>query len=383
MKKIIIATLCLLLSMSCPGMAQSITAAEFAGGSITYEDAYAQFQSTMQAYADFGWEDDAADPLLVAQQVLEQMVQDAVLRNKAAELGLDRISDDELTRLRAEAEEMYEAQIASYLGLSSDADARAAAEAMLAEDGITPDSILEEMTAGHWHNALYEYVCGDVVADDAFISSYTASLAATQALQFADDPLYFDYLYMNDDLIAYYPEGMRYIKHILIGFDDEQAEEYQRIMTGGGQTAAADALDALYAPLEDMAAHVEQLLMDGAGFDDLMQAYGADEFMLHEPYSAHGYIVQPGSNLFVKEFTDACFALEEIGDISDPVRTSGGLHLILYAGDVPAGPVPIETIAEAAALEAHDQLITDVFDAQVAAWIGEAQPVYHPEYLLQ
>jgi parvulin-like peptidyl-prolyl isomerase len=132
-----------------------------------------------------------------------------------------------------------------------------------------------------------------------------------------------------------------------------------------------------------MAAHVEQLLMDGAGFNDLMQAYGADEFMLHEPYSAHGYIVQPGSNLFVKEFTDACFALEEIGDISDPVRTSGGLHLILFAGDVPAGPVPIETIAEAAALEAHDQLITDVFDAQVAAWIEEAQPVYHPEYLLQ
>ena len=101
---------------------------------------------------------------------------------------------------------------------------------------------------------------------------------------------------------------------LVVVLPDHQAGAVFQLLQSGNMAAA---LDALYAPLEDIAVHVEQLLMDGADFDDLMQAYGADEFMLHEPYSANGYIVQPDSNLFVKEFADACFALEEIGDISD------------------------------------------------------------------
>ena len=114
-----------------------------------------------------------------------------------------------------------------------------------------------------------------------------------------------------------------------------------------------------------------------------MRTYGSDDFMLYEPYSVSGYIVQPGSQLFVDEFVDACFALENAGDISAPVRTAGGVHFILYAGDVPSGQRDLSEIVEAVASEAQDQLISDTFDAQVAAWVKEAQPVYYPEYLLQ
>ena len=177
---------------------------------------------------------------------------------------------------------------------------------------------------------------------------------------------------------------MRYIKHILIGFDEAQAEAYAGVVGEGTLSDAdPDALDAVYAPLADRVAEVENLLMEGADFDDLMRSHGTDEFMLHEPYAADVYIVQPGSQLFVKEFVDACFALENIGDISEPVRTSGGVHFILYVGDVPAGNADLSAIMDAVTAEAQDQLISDAFNAQVAAWIREAAPVYHPEYLLQ
>ena len=65
------------------------------------------------------------------------------------------------------------------------------------------------------------------------------------------------------------------------------------------------------------------------------------------------------------------------------MRTAGGIHFILYVGDVPAGPVPLEEIRDAVAAEALNRMMSDAYDAQVAAWVAEAAPVYHPEYLLQ
>ena len=143
------------------------------------------------------------------------------------------------------------------------------------------------------------------------------------------------------------------------------------------------ALDAVFATLNERVAEVENLLLEGADFNELMRTHGDDETMLYEPYSISGYMVQPGSQLFVPEFVNACFELENIGDISEPIRTPGGIHFILYAGDVPSGPVALENIVEAVATEARDQLISETYDAQVAAWVAEAQPVYYPEYLLQ
>ena len=105
---------------------------------------------------------------------------------------------------------------------------------------------------------------------------------------------------------------------------------------------------------------------------------------LDRPLSIAGRVlVREGSALFVPEFTEAAFSLQNIGDVSDPVRTAGGVHFILYAGDVPAGPVSPEEIWDALAVEAQNRMADEAYDAQVAAWVAEAAPVYHPEYLLQ
>ena len=363
--------------------------AEFAGGSISYEDAFAQFEATMRSYSDFGWGEAAADMEEVAMTVLMDMVEQAVLRNKAQELGLTEVSAERMAELRESAEALFEQQIAYYIDFytadgMSEADARAVTMDILAEDGISAENYLAEMLENQWYSALYEYISADIFIDETHILAYAESLAQTQALDWAADSINFDYLYMNDDLIAWYPPDVRYIKHVLVGFDDVQLQEYEAIV-GNGALADADptALDALYAPLEERIADVQRLLDAGESFDSVMQAYGDDEFMLHEPYSVEGYMVQPGSQLFVSEFVDACFALENIGDISAPVRTAGGVHIILYVGDVPSGNVPLADIVDKVAAEALDQHITDTFDAQVAAWLEEAQPVYYPEYLLQ
>lgn len=390
MKKIISALICLLIA-AVPALAEFTLppVAEFAGGSIAYEDAYAQFETTLRSYSDFGWGSAAADMEETAMTVLRSMVEQAVLRNKAQELGLMEVSEEKMAELRASADALYEQQIAYYIdfytseGMSAE-DARIATMDALREDGVSAESLLQEMLDNQWYSALYEYVSEGVVIDETHILAYAESLAETQALDWAEDPINFDYLYMNDDLIAWYPPDVRCIKHVLIGFDAEQSAAYEALV-GDGAVAEADpaALDALYAPLQDRADEVLRRLDAGEAFDDVMRECGDDEFMRHEPYSLTGYLVQPGSQLFVSEFVDACFALENVGDISAPVRTAGGLHIILYAGDATSGSVPLAEIADLVALEAQDQLISDTFDAQAAAWVEEAQPVYYPEYLLQ
>lgn len=388
MKKIAIILLCLLL-VACPALAESAipAVAEFNGGSISYEDAYAAYSETLQSYTDFGWA--AIDQETLAMEVLQVLVQEKVLMNKAAELGLTEIPADQLAELEALAQANYESLITYYIDFCSTEDmtaeeARAATEEYLAEEGQSVDALLAGMTADWWRSALNDYICEGVAITEDDILDYAEILATTQSLQFAEDPTYFDYLYMNDDLIAYYPEGMRYIKHILIGFDADSALAYQQLV-GDGDMAGADpaALDEIYASLDDRVAEVENLLLEGSDFDEMMRTYGDDEMMLYEPYSINGYMVQPECQLFVSEFVEACFALENVGDISEPVRTPGGVHFILYVGDVPAGPVALENIVESVAAEARDQLMTETYDAQVAAWVEEAQPVYHPEYLLQ
>ena len=388
MKKLMIILLCLLLCAS-PAIAESAApvVAEFNGGSISYEEAYPIFAESLQSYTDFGW--NTIDQTALAQDVLTALVQDAVLRIKAEDLGLMEISPETLAELQALAQANYESLISYYKDFCSTEDmtedeARAATEAYLAEEGQSVESLLADMTADWWRGALEDYICEGVAITEEHIWDYAETLATTQSLQFAEDPTYFDYLYMNDDLIAYYPEGVRYIKHILIGFDAEGALAYQQLV-GEGEMSDADpvALDSVFAALNDRVAEVENLLLEGADFDELMRTHGDDETMLYEPYSISGYMVQPDSQLFVPEFVNACFELENVGDISEPIRSPGGIHFILYAGDVPAGPAALENIVEAVAAEARDQLMTETYDAQVAAWVAEAQPVYYPEYLLQ
>lgn len=387
-KRTILLPLLLLALIAFPpcALAEAPAAAEFAGGSIAYEDALMQYQSVQRSYVDLGIEE---DPAILAQQVLEAMVEDAVLRQKAGDLGLLTPDEAAQAALKADAEAAHEALISYYIdfcaaeGMTAD-EARAATEAYLADEGQSVQDLLDARLADWWRSALYEYICGDIAVTEADIQDYYASLASTQQLQFAEDPTYFDYLYMNDDLIAYRPDHMRYIKHIIIGFDETMALTYESLV-GEGRLADADpeALDALYSGLDDRVAAVLELLMQGEDFDALMRTHGDDENMLYEPWSTDGYIVREGSLLFVPEFTEAAFALQNIGDISDPVRTAGGIHFILYAGDVPAGPVPLEEIHDAVAAEALNRMTSDAYDAQVAAWVAEASPVYHPEYLLQ
>ena len=73
--------------------------------------------------------------------------------------------------------------------------------------------------------------------------------------------------------------------------------------------------------------------------------------------------------------------LESVGQISTPIRSTSGVHIIKYIGDVPAGEVPLSDVRDALTSEVLAQKQDEYYSAQEAQWLSSANPHYYPERL--
>ncbi|WP_041523950.1 peptidylprolyl isomerase [Gilvimarinus agarilyticus] len=87
---------------------------------------------------------------------------------------------------------------------------------------------------------------------------------------------------------------------------------------------------------------VQALLKDGESFEALVQQYSDDSGSVKND-GALGYFA-PGR--MVKAFSEAAFAMSEVGDLSEPVKTQFGYHIIRLDGERPAGTLPFDEVKE-------------------------------------
>jgi peptidyl-prolyl cis-trans isomerase SurA len=79
---------------------------------------------------------------------------------------------------------------------------------------------------------------------------------------------------------------------------------------------------------------VEAMLKGGASWDDLVARYSEDQYT-----NKIGGVMKPfGAGRMVKPFEDACFALNKPGDISEPIKTEFGYHIIKLIEKEPLAP---------------------------------------------
>ena len=79
----------------------------------------------------------------------------------------------------------------------------------------------------------------------------------------------------------------------------------------------------------------------GTSFEDLIAEYGTDPGMQQEKNLKNGYSVHKDSVSFYDVFTKAAAALEKVGDVSEPVVSSKGIHILYYLRDVPGGALEL------------------------------------------
>ena len=406
-----------------PYYEQQIVAEYGEGGIIWREDAMAEYEAAASAYSQYGLSIDTyADA--VKQDILTSLVQQAVLKEKAEELGLSQLDDEARANLEAEAAENYETYIENYKSYfaaedASDEDARAQTIAAMEQYGLTQDVLVQQMLDSYVDEQLHSYVTADVAATDEDIQAKYDELVAYGEEHYSDDRAY-NTARNGGETVAWNPEGYRAVKHVLIKFDDEQSQQYSSLQSTlsslnaelealdnpqeetadetADETDAEDAeaetprtraeiqadigrigtgLEALYSQLLPRAQQVIDEFEGGADFESLIEKYNEDPGMQNEPTASQGYAVAAESTTWDPAFTEGAMSIEAVGSISAPINGQNGVHIIYYLSDITPGAVPFEDIADAVTAAAQEDKVNDTYDAQVAAWVEEANPVYH------
>lgn len=135
--------------------------------------------------------------------------------------------------------------------------------------------------------------------------------------------------YESDNTLTwiYIPEGTRLADQILVAFDKETQEAIKAARSAGNDEEAERLRNEAYN--DEMKKKVDgiiALIDGGTSFDDLQATYNEDTS--DEPTA-----VIVDSELYVSEFYDAVFSIEEIGGIAEPTVSDYGVHIIKYAGD--------------------------------------------------
>lgn len=283
-----------------------------------------------------------ASPLSLGTQVLNTMIEDTVLRLKASELGV-AVTDEEV-------EEALREEVARGQGALTEqqATAEAASEATTSSASFTP------------------------VPEDASNGEPTASAATetpTEPAPVLTDALYQEGLRTLEDnlrsragmILAEYREVIRInlirtkmeakigqeqvstteeqvrVRHILISVDAEAEPSEGAEEPAEETTSAMAAADPSEAEMPDANSDgrvddaealafmqvLRQRVLDGEDFGELAMQYSDDP----GSGSLGGELGWAGRGRYVAEFDEAAFTLP-IGEISEPVKTTFGYHLI-------------------------------------------------------
>lgn len=124
---------------------------------------------------------------------------------------------------------------------------------------------------------------------------------------------------------------------------------------------------------EETANEVLEKINAGEDFGQLAKEYSTDE----SNKDSGGELGYFGKGKMVEEFDEAVFAME-VGDISEPVETSFGFHIIKLEDKVEAK----EAVYEEVEKEIEEIIFNQKADEEYSVWIQEVSDKYNVEYSL-
>ncbi len=305
---------------------------------ISYSDFAKQYAYMLDQY---GVEDDQDESIAeecknLRQSIIDNMITERIFLQKAKEMGLDTLTDDELAAIQktfdeqvAQSEQYYAelAQSASDAELSDEEKAKAGKEAFdksLEKCGITrddlfgwlknynitskvTDSIVSEITEESAKNTVDEYIkqCKTLYSDDreAYISQGCTEF--------------------------WLPDEARQVWHILLGFDEDTAAQITSLRES--DSAAADALVSQKA--EELSEKQAAVLADieaGIEYSMILLQYASNSAAAS--YYPDGYQVVPGDTRYNEEFLEAALSIPAQKGETAVYTDDSGVHILVYAG---------------------------------------------------
>lgn len=375
--------------------AEPVVVAEYKGGALMSDEVAREYEDQMSALVLAGYsEAEIAETLL--DEVMQYMVGDRVLADKAKEMGLYELTGADRAAVEAEAQDIYDAQIDFFRdyvnteGMTDEEATGAVKNYLQQNEGVTLEGIRSELEQGWWVEKLYNEITKDVQVSEADVQqSYNALLADQKAsfTAYVDD---YEFAQMNGETILYNLDGYRAVRMLLFAFDDFEA--YEAVLALSDELEELDPekdadmiaqykaeIEACYAPVEAKAQAALDEIQAGADFEDLIARLGDDAGMMDEYLRSTGYYVSNDSLLWPREFISAAMAMQNPGDLSPALRIADGVCILQYVGDVPAGEVALQDVQARLQENVLENAKFDAYEAQLSVWLQEADAKYYPE----
>ncbi len=355
-------------------------------------------------------------------RALEELVKQRVIAQRAKAEGLDQFTEEQLKELEPQVDSGFEsyrnqAKSVFFEGTTLEGDALTAAlDAKLAELNITRETVQENLKRSTIDERVRAQAIADVsVSEQEIADEYAAKLSA-QKESYAATPTQYVSDALNGGTVYFVPAGYRYVKHVLLKFDDESTTKMQELeqevstLTGTKTdletkvAAAADeaekaqlgtqleetnasllakeaerdalkkaAKEALQPTLDE----IQQKIDLGLNFDKIVESYGQDDGMKSGEFAATGYPVIEGAQVYDPAFQEGAMSLAKVGDVTKAVESTLGFHFIKYVGDSQEHEVGVDAVRESLSATLLTQKQDAVYQSALQQWILEANVKYN------
>ena len=385
-----ISLLCCLMALCCfvCGAMAEQTEAVVRVGDVAYDLKTVQGTLTASAelYETAGVSLDDAQKQQLTDSVLEHFIGLGVLENLLREAGQAEIDEQTQRLLDEQARQTYESvwqQMAALIREESPDASDGMIDAFLADMGCTEDAYRQQLELELKNQRLLDLYCGEItLGDGEALAYYERQYVSVCRERYEGNIPLFEQEVLVDGGISYYvPEGYRRIKHIVMALPEDIASRLSALSGSAsiGEDAWQALKDAAGKAMKPKTDAIYQALEDGESFESQMALYSYDTAVAPEDA---GYLIHADSELWDEDFLKAAMALEHPGDVSEPVVTSAGVHIILYAGDEPAGALAL-TQEQQALLEqeALADKQTQALEVLVSQRRGDYEIETHHEWL--
>lgn len=327
------------------------------GAEITYEEVKYYYDAIVAQYSGMFDMSDPQISTVIKQMAISYAVTEQVVLQKAQELGVAELSEEDIARLVQEADEayqgVYDQYLAMFAGQGADEEQQASAtEAFLSSNGYTREAVLEQMKSNEVYQRVFATVSdGIALSEDELRQIFDGKVLAAKET-YAENLAQFD-ADSGEGAVYYVPEGVRAVKHILVMMDGAEAAELksQRATLEAmaeddeGLSEVQAKIDELMAPVQARLDEIGAKLDAGEDFQALIDEYGEDPGMQEgSPYRETGYYLSEATTTYDPPFQAAAMALTEVGQVSEPVLGAYGFHFIRYDHDLPSGEADFEAV---------------------------------------
>ena len=360
---------------------------------------------------------------------IERFIGRGLIEMKLREAGKNDFTKEEEENLKAAARNQYE-QLWQGLWQRAQDSSEEFTEDQITEfmedEGYTIEAIYEEYKTTERRYRIVELYCPNLTLTEDMIDEYYQNqfLIPDRERYENDLDLYEREVLVQKNESFYTPEGYRAIQQILLSYpgevDKQVKDERARVNRAGKATAQAlqnlteaatraenwddmvesrTAYDAALKELQTAQAEysdkrkqlAKPLIQDtveairaahdaGIDFGTLIDRYSTDKNAQNTEKG--GYPIHPDSKNWPEDFIKAAMSLKTPGDISEPVYSDAGIHILCYASDIPAGEHELTG-------EEHETLIASALnyyqnqelEKLMTGWREEYEIETHPELL--